>query len=163
MWSNFQKTSPERIVVSVVSLLVVLMAAALVKTFAGAEKTGEWATYSHGVLRVVIPYRAAQAGAGRLTVEVLDPENHVIGRTEKTVEVVKGASRFRAEMKLDKTVPLDGLVWHRVRYEFRYDDTKVETLEGVESISNILRLPVLRVLGQRSYLAGSRAAVRVAS
>jgi uncharacterized protein YfaS (alpha-2-macroglobulin family) len=160
MSSNFRKTSPERIAVSVVSLLVVLMAAALVKTFATAEKTGEWATYSHGVLRVVIPYHAAQAGAGRLTVEVLDPENHVIGRTEK-VAVVKGASRFRAEMKLDKTVPLDELVWHRVRYEFRYDDTKVETLEGVESISNILRLPVLRVLGQRSYLAGSRAAVRV--
>ena len=161
MWSNFRKTPPERIVVSVVSLLVVLMAAALVKTFAGAEKTGEWATYSHGVLRVVIPYRAAQAGAGRLTAEVLDPENHVIGRTEKTVEVVKGASRFRAEMKLDKAVPVDELVWHRVRYEFRYDDTKVETLEGVESISNILRLPVLHVLGQRSYLVGSRAAVRL--
>jgi A-macroglobulin TED domain/Alpha-2-macroglobulin family/A-macroglobulin receptor binding domain/MG2 domain/Carboxypeptidase regulatory-like domain/Alpha-2-macroglobulin bait region domain/Macroglobulin domain MG3 len=161
MWSNFRKTPLDRFVVSVVSLLVVLMAAALVKTFAGAEKTGEWSTYSHGVLRVVIPYRAAQAGAGRLTAEVLDPENHVIGRTEKTVEVIKGASRFRAEMKLDKAVPLDELVWHRVRYEFRYDDTKVETLEGVESISNILRLPVLRVLGQQSYLAGSRAAVRL--
>jgi hypothetical protein len=161
MWSNFQKTSQERIVVSVVSLLVVLLAAALVKTFAGAEKTGEWATYSHGVLRVVIPYRAAQAGAGQLTAEVLDPENHVIGRTEKTLEVVKGASRFEAEMKLDKAVPLDELVWHRVRYEFRYNDTKLETLGGVESISNILRLPVLRVLGQRSYLAGSRAAVRL--
>jgi hypothetical protein len=146
---------------SVIVLFVVLMVAALVKTFAGAEETGEWATYSHGVLRVVIPYRAAQAGAGRLTAEILDPENQVIGRTEKTVEVVKGASRFRAEMKLDKPVPLDELVWHRVRYEFRYDDTKVETLEGVESISNILRLPVLRVLGQRSYLAGSKAAVRL--
>src|SRR3984885_4205831 len=161
MWSNFRKSQRERIVVSVFSLLVALMAAALVKTFAGAEKTGEWATYSHGMLRLVIPYRAAQAGAGRLIVEILDPENHVIGRTEKTVELVKGASRFRAEMKLDKTVPLDELVWHRVRYEFHYDDTKVETLEGVESISNILRLPVLRVLGQRSYLVGSRAAVRL--
>jgi A-macroglobulin TED domain/Alpha-2-macroglobulin family/Carboxypeptidase regulatory-like domain/MG2 domain/Alpha-2-macroglobulin bait region domain/Macroglobulin domain MG3 len=161
MWSNFRNTPLERIVVSAVSLLVVLMASALVKTFAGVEKTGEWATYSHGVLRVVIPYRAAQAGAGRLTAEVLDPENHVIGRTEKNVEVVKGASRFSVEMKLDKGVPLDELVWHRVRYEFRYDDTKVETLEGVESISNILRLPVLRVLGQRSYLVGSRAGVRL--
>src|ERR1700694_4249887 len=161
MWSNFQKTSPERIVVSVASLLVVLMAAALVKTFAGAAKTGRSATSSQGRFRVGRPYPAAEAGAGRLSVEVLDPENGVIGRREKTVEVVKGASRFRAEMKLDKTVPLDELVWHRVRYEFRYDDTKVETLEGVESISNILRLPVLRVLGQRSYLAGSRAAVRV--
>ena len=161
MLPSFRKTPPERVVVSVVCLLVVLMAAALVKTFAGAEKTGEWATYSHGVLHVVIPYRAEQAGAGQLTVEVLDPENHVLGRTEQPVEVMKGASRFRAEMKLDKAVPLDDLVWHRVRYEFRYHDAKVETLEGVESISNILRLPVLRVLGQQTYLAGSKAAVRV--
>ena len=75
--------------------------------------------------------------------------------------MVKAASQFRAELKLDKPVPLDELVWHRMRYEFRYDDTKVRTLEGVDSISNILRLPVLRVVGQRSYLAGSRAAVRV--
>ena len=71
MWSSFRKTPRERIVVSVVSLLLVLMAAALVKTFAGTENTGEWATYSHGVLRLVIPYRAAQAGPGRLTVRNL--------------------------------------------------------------------------------------------
>ena len=161
MWPNFQKTSGQRILLSTFSAFAVLMTAAFVRTFSGAEKAGEWATYSHGVLRVVIPYRAAQAGSGRLTVEVLDPENHIIGRAEKLADVTKGASRFRAEMKLDKAVPLDELVWHRARYEFRYDDAKVEPLEGVESISNILRLPVLRVLGQRTYLAGSKAAVRV--
>ena len=160
MWPNFQ-TSGRRILVSTFSALVLLMTAACVRTFSGAEKAGEWATYSHGVLRVVIPYRAAQAGSGRLTVEVLDPENHIIGRTEKLADVTKGASRFRAEMKLDKAVPLDELVWHRAQYEFRYDDAKVDPLEGVESISNILRLPVLRVLGQRTYLAGSKAGVRV--
>jgi len=161
MWPNFRKTSRERILITAVSALSVLMTAALVKTFAEAEKAGEWATYSHGVLRVVIPYRAVQAGSGRLRVEVLDPENHVIGREERSTEVAKGASRFRAEMKLDKALPLDELVWHRVRYEFRYDDARAEALDGVESISNILRLPVLRVLGQQTYLAGSKAAVRV--
>lgn len=161
MCPKVQKTFWARVFASGSFVLVVLMATALVKTFAGAEKTGEWATYSHGVLRVVIPLRAAQAGAGRLTVEVLDPENRVIGHTERPAEVARGASQFRAEMKLDKAVPLDQLVWHRVRYEFRYEDTKVETLEGVESISNILKLPVLRVLGQQTYLAGSKAAVRV--
>src|SRR5215469_17911083 len=113
MRPNFQKTSGQRILVSAFSALSVLMTAAFVRTFSGAEKAGEWATYSHGVLRVVIPYRAAQAGSGRLTVEVLDPENHIIGRTEKLADVTKGASRFRAEMKLDKAVPLDELVWHR--------------------------------------------------
>ena len=161
MRPNFRKSSRQRILVSAVSAVVVLMGAALVKSFAGAEKAGEWATYSHGVLRVVIPYRAAEAGSGRLSVGVLDPENHVIGRAERSAEVAKGFSHFRAEMRLDKAVPVDELVWHRVRYEFRYDDAKAETLEGVESISNILRLPVLRVLGQQSYLAGSKTAVRV--
>ena len=161
MWTNFRKTSRERVLVGAFSALMLLMAAALVKTFAGAEKGGEWATYSRGVLRVAIPFHAAQAGLGRLTVEVLDPENHAIGRAERPAEVMKGASQFRAEMKLDKAVALDELVWHRVRYEFRYDDAKVEPMEGLESISDILRLPVLRVLGQRNYLAGSKAAVRV--
>ena len=161
MWPSLRKTTRGRILESAVSALFLLMTAAMVKTFAGADKDGEWATYSHGVLRVVIPYRAAQAGAGRLTVAVLDPENHILGQTEEPAEVAKGASQFRAELKLEKPVPLEELVWHRVRYEFRYDDAKGETLEGVDSISKILRLPVLRVLGQQTYLAGSKAAVRV--
>lgn len=161
MQPNVRKTTLKRILAGAVTTLMVLLAAGLGKTFAGGEKSGERATYSHGVLRVVIPFHAVQPGAGRLTVEVLDPENHLIGHTERPAEVARGASQFRAEMKLDKPVPLDELVWHRVRYEFRYDDSKVKTLEGVDSISDILRLPVLRVLGQRTYLAGSKAAVRV--
>jgi uncharacterized protein YfaS (alpha-2-macroglobulin family) len=161
MQPNVRKTTLERILAGAVSALVVLLAAGLVKTFAGGDKSGEGATYSHGVLRVVIPFRAVQAGAGRLTVEVLDPENRIIGRTERPAEVARGASQFIAEVKLDEPVPLDELVWHRVRYTFRYDDSRVKTLEGVDSISNILKLPVLRVLGQRTYLAGSKAAVRV--
>jgi uncharacterized protein YfaS (alpha-2-macroglobulin family) len=158
---NIRNKTLERILASAVSALIALMTAGLLKTFAGAEKTDESATYSHGVLRVVVPVRAVKAGTGRLTVEVLDPENHLIGQMERSAQVMRGASHFRVEMRLDKAVPVDDLVWHRVRYEFRYDDPKVETLDGVESISNILRLPVLRVLGQRTYLAGSKAAVRV--
>ena len=126
MWPSLRKTTRGRILESAVSALFLLMTAAMVKTFAGADKDGEWATYSHGVLRVVIPYRAAQAGAGRLTVAVLDPENHILGQTEEPAEVAKGASQFRAELKLEKPVPLEELVWHRVRYEFRYDDAKGE-------------------------------------
>jgi len=80
MRPNVRKAFPETILVCVVFVRVVLMAAALVKTFAGVDNAGEWATYSHGVLRVVIPYRAVQPGSGRLTVEVLDPENHLIAR-----------------------------------------------------------------------------------
>ncbi len=161
MQSSLRKNIPGRIVASSVLALFVLIVMGLMQTFAGTEKTGASAIYSRGVLRVVIPYRAAQAGAGRLSVEVLDPEDHVIGRMEKATDVVKGAAQLSAEVKPDKPLAVDDLVWHRVRYRFQYDDAKVEKLEGVESISSILRLPVLRILGQQSYLAGSKAAVRV--
>ena len=161
MQPSLRNNIPGRIVTCAVLAWLVLMAAALVQTFAGAGKTGASATYSHGVLRVVIPYRAAHEGSGRLRVEVVDPEDRVIGQIERSDEVVKGSSQLKAELKLDKPLALEELVWHRVRYGFRYDDPKVESLEGVESISNILRLPVLRILGQQTYLAGSKAAVRV--
>jgi uncharacterized protein YfaS (alpha-2-macroglobulin family) len=152
---------PRRIFACLVFALAVLGVTAFFQTFAGVGKSGPSATYSHGVLRVVIPYRAAQAGAGRLSVAVLDPEDKVIGRFEKSTEVAPGAGQFNAELKLDKQVPLDELVWHRVRYEFVYDDAKIVKLEGTESISNILRLPVLRILGEQAFLSGSKAAVRV--
>ena len=73
MQPSLRNNIPGRIVMCSVLAWLVWMAAALVQTFAGAGKTGASATYSHGVLRVVIPYRAAHEGAGRLRVEVVDP------------------------------------------------------------------------------------------
>lgn len=64
MWPSLRKAMRGRILGSAVSALFLLMTAAMVKTFAGPEKGGEGATYSHGVLRLVIPYRAAQSGCG---------------------------------------------------------------------------------------------------
>jgi hypothetical protein len=119
------------------------------------------ATYSQGLLHLIIPYHAARAGAGQLTMEVLDPEDNVLGRAERHVEVAEGQGRWQDEIKLEKPLPLDDLVWHRVRYRFAYDDQKTAGLEGTESISEILRTPVIHILGQQSYLAGGPAAVRV--
>jgi hypothetical protein len=34
-------------------------------------------------------------------------------------------------------------------------------IEGTESISEILRMPVLHIIGQKTYLAGGQAGVRV--
>lgn len=161
MQPNLREKIPSRIVACSVFVLFGLMVAALLQTFGGTEKTEVLATYSHGVLRVVIPYHAAAAGSGLLTVKVLDPEDHVIGQMEVPAEVIKGSSQLKAELKLHKPLAMDELVWHRVAYSFLYDNAKVEKLEGVESISNILRLPVLRILGQQAYLSGSKAAVRV--
>ena len=47
------------------------------------------ATYSHGILRATIPYVAAHPGAGKLTLEVLDPEDQTLGRVQRRVEIRK--------------------------------------------------------------------------
>ena len=52
-------------------------------------------------------------------------------------------------------------MWHRVRYRFHYADQKDAAVQGTESISEILRTPVVHILGQQSYLTGGAAAVRV--
>ena len=129
--------------------------------FLGANSTRGAASYSHGVLHVSLPYHARHSGAGTLTIEVLDPENGAIGRIEKSVKAVEGDSQWREEIKLEKAPPLDALVWHRVRCRFEYEGRQYTGFEDTESISQILRMPVLRILGQQSYLSGSRAAVRV--
>ena len=158
---SLQKSPTGRIARFSTLALVLVTVVVLVQTHARTERARESAMYSHGVLRVAIPYNATQAGSGKLKVEVLDPEDHAIGQVEKAAEAIKGAAQFKAELKLDKPLALDDLVWHRVRYQFRYDDGKTEPLAGIQSISAILRRPVLRILGQQTYLSGSKAAVRV--
>jgi len=119
------------------------------------------ATHSHGVLYLTIPYQAAHAGAGRLTVEVLNPEDQVVGGSERRTEVAVGKGRWQETIKFDDTLAFDDLVWQRMRYRFEYSDGQRETLEGTESIAEILRTPVVHILGQQSYLSGGQAAVRV--
>ena len=52
-------------------------------------------------------------------------------------------------------------MWHRLRYRFAYAIATDAAIEGTESISQILRTPVIHILGQQSYLTGGPAAVRV--
>ncbi|PYX93084.1 MAG: hypothetical protein DMG67_05200 [Acidobacteria bacterium] len=137
----------------------------MVETFQQAEAAPAvetpGAVYTHGVLRVTIPYQAAHAGAGRLVVEVLDPEDKVEGSLERRADVAEGKGRWQEEIRLEKPPALDDLVWHRVHYRFEYNDDKDTALEGTESISQILRTPVVHILGQQAYLSGGEAAVRV--
>src|ERR1035441_4887814 len=119
------------------------------------------ATYGHGVVDVAIPYDAAHSGAGQLTMEILDPEDQVLGHLDRPLEGAEGTGSWHEQIKLAKPLALDELVWHRVRYRFAYSDGKSAGIEGTESISQILRRPVLHILGQQSYLTGGDAAVRV--
>src|ERR1700722_4462915 len=63
----------------VIGLVLAVAALPLLEPFLGAHGTPGAATYSLRVLHLTKQYRAGHPGAGRLTLEVLDPENHVLG------------------------------------------------------------------------------------
>src|SRR6266550_9209618 len=144
----------------IVALLAAGIAVVLLEPFQTANGNIAVVTYTRGVLHVTIPYHAVHSGDGKLTVEVLDPEDNVLGHAETQVAIREGYGRWQEDIRLDKALGADDLVWHRVRYRYVYDDQK-PALEGTESISQILRTPVVHILGQQSYLSGGPAAVRV--
>src|SRR6266576_1908851 len=145
----------------IATLLTAGIAVVLFEPFQAAKGNTAVVTYTRAVLHVTIPYHAVHSGDGKLTVEVLDPEDKVLGRAETQVAIGEGYGRWREDIRLDKALGVDDLVWHRVRYRYVYDDKKAVALEGTESISQILRTPVVHILGQQSYLSGGAAAVRV--
>jgi uncharacterized protein YfaS (alpha-2-macroglobulin family) len=119
------------------------------------------ATYSHGILHLTVPCKTKDAGTGELTAQVLDPEDRVIGEATREVEFHKGQGRWQAEIKLQKALTPDALAWHRVRYSFKTSAGNSVNSEETFSISQIIRTPVIHILGQQSYLTGGEAAVRV--
>src|ERR1700726_2087795 len=140
-------------------LLLAGVAATLMQSSQAARANSAVVTYTRGILNVTIPYHSAHSGDGKLTVEVLDPEDKVLGRAETQVSMGEGDGRWQEKIRLDKPLGVDDLVWHRLRYRYEYDDQKAAALEGTESISQILRTPVVHILGQQSYLSGALAAV----
>ncbi|HEV2688437.1 MAG TPA: MG2 domain-containing protein, partial [Bryobacteraceae bacterium] len=144
--------------------LIVIAAAVLLLSFQAPQRIktdSVSATYSQGILRATIPYDAPHAGAGQLTVEILDPEDQTFARLEQHVEIDAGKGVWQEHVKLTKTIATDELVWHRLRYRFIYSGQQEPAIKGLHSVSQILRMPVMHVLGQQSYLAGGLAAVRV--
>jgi hypothetical protein len=119
------------------------------------------ATYAQFMLRVSIPYNAPRMGEGTLLVEVLDPEDGVAARIDRHVDARVGRGSWDQDLPLPKALALEDLVWHRLRYRFAYGNEKAAAIEGIASISQVLRRPAVHVLGQQSYLSGSVAAVRL--
>src|SRR5438128_888578 len=104
-----------------VSLAVLLIAVALVifqssPQIQAANSDSVAATYTQEVLHVSIPYQAPHAGAGRLTIDVLDPEDQVLAHSERSVGTAEGKGSWQQDLKLAKAVGIDELAWHRLRY-----------------------------------------------
>ena len=108
-----------------------------------------------------IPYSAPRAGTGTLTIQVLNPEEEAIGSAEHRVTLEKGKGAWEQDIKLHKQLATDELVWHRLRYRFVYASETGPEIEGTDSISQILRVPVVHVMAQQTYVSGAAAAVRV--
>src|SRR6202011_1827 len=100
-------------------LAVVLLAGiavVLVEPFQGVKGNTAVVTYTRGLLNVTIPYHSAHSGDGKLTVEVLDPDDKVLGRAGTQVAMGEGDGRWQEKIRLDKPLGVDDLVWHRLRY-----------------------------------------------
>ena len=119
------------------------------------------ATYSHGALRVELPFSAPRSGAGNLEIEVLDPEDRAVGTLNRRVTVSTGGGLPDQSIAIADGLSAADLAWHRLRYRFAFEGDSHSALEGITAISQILRHPVVHVLAQQSYLAGSSAGVRV--
>jgi uncharacterized protein YfaS (alpha-2-macroglobulin family) len=119
------------------------------------------ATYEHGSLSLQIPFHSPRPGFGRLSVEILDPENHLLGHAERSTEMTGKDGAWLENIAFETPLPVEDLLWERMRYRFTYEGDRDPAFEGTESISRILVRPVVRIIGQKSYLAGSDAAMRI--
>jgi hypothetical protein len=139
----------------------VLIAFTVAWSFGRVHAQPTEAAYANGRLAVTIPYNAAFKGPGKLVAELLDPEDHVLGHSEASVNVARGDGSWQQVITPDQPVPLEDIVWHRLRYRFDYNDANLAPIEGIESISEILRRPAVHIIGQTEYLSGSQASIRV--
>ena len=103
-----------------------------VATVSGADLKTVSAVYAHNRLSFSIPYEAAHSGEAELSLEVLSPEDHVLGRADHKAHLAEGAGVWNAEIILGEPMTLDELIWQRVRFTLRYED---QTAPDVEDIS----------------------------
>ena len=137
--------------------LVLLLAG----TFGNVESRTISAVYFRDALAFSVPYETAHSGQAELKLELLSPEDHVLGEVKRHKRVTEGSAVWNARMVLGERMALDELVWQRARFTLRYENQTSPDLEEIRSLSEILERPVMRVLGQRSYIAGAPAAMRV--
>lgn len=119
------------------------------------------ATYRNGELWLAVAHESMHPGSGVLSAEILAPEGEVLGRAERRLEISSHHGALPLTILPDKPISYEEIPWQRVHYRFIYDGEAKASLEDIESISQVLRRPVVRVLGQSEYMAGSRAAIRV--
>jgi hypothetical protein len=113
------------------------------------------------MLAVTVPYQAVRSGEAELKMEVLSPEDDVLGEAKRTLNVPEGQAVWSPEVALREPIPLGEVIWQRVRFTLQYAGEHAPAIEEIRSVSTILRRPVLHVLAQKSYIAGAPVAMRM--
>jgi hypothetical protein len=119
------------------------------------------ATYVHHRLALAIPYQSLHAGTGTLTAELLSPEDEVLARAEQPSTLADASGAWNLDLAPARPLAFDDLVWERVRMRFAYAGQSAPAFDQTRSISEILRRPLVHILAQSVYLAGSQAAIRI--
>jgi uncharacterized protein YfaS (alpha-2-macroglobulin family) len=139
-------------------VLICVAIAALVLTitpreqvFADSDELA--AVYRNGSLEVNVPFDEGLAHNRALSLEILDANDKLVAKVVRSVSLseTRGA---RVTVPLDKSVALEDLAWDRLKINAG-DSSKIV------SLSEILRVPVVRIFAQRAYAAGSTASVRI--
>ena len=130
------------------------------RTDASSERT-PGAAHKLEFLNLTIPFESQRAGSGQLTLEVLDPEDRIIGGMGHASTITTGTGQWQETLKLAKALPLDDLVWHRLHYRFVFADNRSPAIDGIEPLATMLRIPIIHVLAQQTYASGAQAAVRI--
>jgi uncharacterized protein YfaS (alpha-2-macroglobulin family) len=142
--------------------LAVLAVVTLIAAPSAHADSGNLSVTLHGnTLAVDIHFHAAHTGHGKLTIDVLDPSDRVLGHSERNADVPSTDGQWQQDVTLAEPMSFEDLVWQRVRYRFQFDSDPSATIEDIASISQVLRRPVVHILGQSSYFTGGKAAVRV--
>jgi len=111
------------------------------------------AIYRNGSLEVNVPSEPTAANSRTLSIEIVDPNDKLVARAIRPISPSDNRA-LRVTIPLDKSLALEDLAWDRMKI-IAGESSKIV------SLSEILRLPVVRIFAQRSYAADSPASVRV--
>ncbi len=160
LWRRLSNFHPSALLLPVI-LVSLLLVSLLGDSHREAVRVSLTGIYKNGHLTITIPYSAPRAGSGTLTVELLDPEDHVLGHVQRRVDVVRGDNVWKQDLKPANHLPIEDLAWQRIRFQFQYKNEDSVAFESIHAVSEILRRPIVHIIGQSSYLAGAQAAIRV--
>ncbi|MBX7222118.1 MAG: hypothetical protein K1Y36_19355 [Blastocatellia bacterium] len=99
----------------------------------------------------------------QLTLEVLAPDDDVLA-TRTIPYPAKAVNRGKLQVTLELPSGLyrEDIVWHRLRYRITStSQPKLEALERVTLISEVMRYPIVRWVGPDTYCVGSRATMQI--